>query len=56
MPEKKSNKKYFILLGVLDVLAIICFILVYAVPYVKNFVITTAMTTMSHKWIARTCG
>lgn len=54
MSEKKSNKKYVILLGILDILAIICFILVYAVPYVKNFVITTAMTTMSHKWIART--
>lgn len=53
----KKNKLKLIskILIVIDVLAIICFFLTYGpITYFKNFLITTSMTTKSHKYLART--
>ncbi len=55
VPEKKKIKKTTILLGVLDFLAIVCLFLMYGpISYFRNLWVTTAMTTKSHKYLART--
>jgi len=47
-------KKWVISLVVLDVIIAICFFLTYGpISYFRDFLITTAMTTMSHKYLAR---
>lgn len=54
--EKKKKKIKPLLKGliVIDVLAVICFFLFYGpITYVRDFLITTAMTTRSHKYLAR---
>ena len=55
--EKKSKRKikaFLKFLIVIDVCAIICFFLFYGpFTYIKNFLVTTAMTTKSHKYLAR---
>ena len=55
--EKKSKMKikgFLKFLIVIDVCAIICFFLFYGpFTYIKNFLVTTAMTTKSHKYLAR---
>lgn len=52
---RKSTKKWVITLIILDIFAIICLITFY-VPFfgIRDFLITNAMPTMSHKYIART--
>lgn len=52
---RKSTKKWVISCLVLDILAIICLIVFY-VPFfgIKDFLVTNAMSTMTHKYIART--
>jgi len=52
---KKKTKKWVITFIVLDSLALICLFLFYGpFTFVKDFLVTNAMTTMSHKYIART--
>ena len=52
--KKKKIKPFLKFLIVIDVCAVICFFLFYGpFNYVKNFVITTAMTTKSHRYLAR---
>lgn len=55
MTPKRKPKKLVILCAILDVFAFFCLLLVYG-PFsgLRNFVVTTAMSTMSHKYIART--
>ena len=45
-------KKITILMVILDVIVASCFILVYAVPSFRNKIISTAMVTKTHKYIA----
>ncbi len=53
--EKKKIKKTTILLAVLDFLAIVCLFLMYGpISYFRNLWVTSAMTTKSHKYLART--
>ena len=47
-------KKLTITMAVLDILAIICFILFYAVKDFKYTLIATAMNTKTHQWVAYT--
>jgi len=47
-------KKFTIFIIIIDILVMACFILVYAVPSFKNKIISTAMVTKSHQWIAYT--
>ena len=52
--KKKKIKPILKALIVIDVLAAICFFLFYGpFTYVRDFLITTAMTTKSHKYLAR---
>ena len=55
MKTKRKPKKLFILCVVLDSLAIFCLLLFYG-PFTgfRDFIVTTAMSTMSHKYLART--
>ncbi len=59
MEKKKRKKKKKILtrtiiFGVIDVIAVICFFVMYGpFPYVRNLYVTTAMNTMDHKWLAK---
>ena len=45
-------KKFTIFIGIIDVLVALCFIFVYLVPDVKVKVISTAMITKTHQYIA----
>lgn len=47
-------KKFTIFIAVIDVIVAACFILVYAVPGFKNKIISTAMITKTHQYIAYT--
>ena len=52
--KKKKIKPILKLLIAIDVIAAICFFLFYGpFTYVRDFLITTAMTTKSHKCLAR---
>lgn len=51
----KKKKKTAIVLLILDVCIIICFFLAYGpFSYLRELYITTAVTTMTHKYLART--
>lgn len=51
----RKKKKTAIFLIIIDVCMIICFFLAYGpFSYLRELYITTAMTTMSHKYLART--
>lgn len=51
----RKKKKTAIFLLIIDVCMIICFFLAYGpFSYLRELYITTAMTTMSHKYLART--
>ena len=54
--KKKSNKKskkWVITFAILDVLAIICLFLMYGpISYFRNLWVTSAMSTMTHKYLA----
>lgn len=45
-------KKFTIFIIIVDILVAACFIGVYAVPSFKNKIISTAMITKTHQWIA----
>ncbi len=54
--KKKTKKKVFMgIFGVGDIVAIICLVIFYC-PFIgfKDWLVTTAMATMNHKYIART--
>lgn len=52
--KKKKIKPILKVLIAIDVIAAICFFLFYGpFTYVRDFLITTAMTTKSHKYLAR---
>lgn len=51
----KKKKKTAIVLLIIDVCIVICFFLAYGpFSYLRELYITTAMTTMNHKYLART--
>lgn len=53
--KKKNNKKIIILFAVIDVLAFSCFFTFYGpISSFRTFLVTTAMTTKSHKYLAKT--
>lgn len=53
--KRKKYKKPFISLIVIDVFVLVCFFLTYGpINYFRDFLITTAMTTHTHKYLART--
>jgi len=53
--KKKKKSKLTITLFVLDVMALIVLFLTYGpFAYLRNLLVTTAMTTMSHHYLART--
>ena len=45
-------KKFTIFMIVVDILVASCFVLVYGIPSFKNKIISTAMVTKTHKYIA----
>lgn len=53
--EKKKSKLFIIatIVAILDVLVVICLFFIYGpISYFRNLLVTTAMTTKSHKYIA----
>jgi len=51
--KKEKNSKFSIFLIVVDIFALICFFLAYGpFSYFRDLLVTTAMTTMSHKYFA----
>ena len=55
MKRKRKVHKFSIILLILDILACGCLFLAYGpFTWFKNFLVTTAMTTMSHHYLART--
>lgn len=51
--KKKSNKKWVITFGILDVIAFICLFLMYGpISYFRNLWVTSAMTTATHQYLA----
>ena len=51
--NKKSNKKWVITFGILDVIALICLFLMYGpITYFRNLWVTSAMTTATHQYLA----
>ena len=53
--EKKKANKLFITFIILDILVAGCFFLTYGpINYFRDFVITTAMTSHTHRYLART--
>lgn len=51
--KRKKGKKWVITFAILDVLAITCIFLMYGpISYFRNLWVTSAMTTMSHKYLA----
>lgn len=55
MKKKKGKKVCLVSLILIDFIVAICFFLTYGpVSYFRDFLITTAMTSMTHKYLART--
>ena len=52
--KKEKLLKRTIVFIVLDIIAIICFFIMYGPwNYIRNLYVTTAMNTMEHRWMAR---
>lgn len=52
---RRKTKKWVITFAILDALAVICLFIFYGpFTFVKDFLVTNAMSTMSHKYIAKT--
>ena len=45
-------KKFTIFIIIIDIIVAACFVLVYAIPDFKNKIISTAMITKTHQYIA----
>ena len=53
--KKNKKKKLFIIVIILDIIMAICYFLAYGpIGYFRTLIITSSMTTKSHKYIART--
>lgn len=51
--KKNKTKKWVITFSVLDILAIVCLFLMYGpISYFRNLWVTSAMTTMTHQYLA----
>lgn len=51
--KNKKGKKWIVVFSILDVLAIICLFLMYGpISYFRNLWVTSAMTTMNHRYLA----
>ena len=51
----KNKKIGIISLIIIDVIVALCFFLTYGpIKYFREFLVTTSMTTMTHKYLART--
>ena len=51
--QKKKKSKFSIFLIVVDFIALVCFFLAYGpISYFREYLVTTAMTTMTHKYFA----
>ena len=52
--KKEKLLKRTIVFIILDIIAIICFFIMYGPwNYIRNLYVTTAMNTMEHRWMAR---
>lgn len=50
---KKKSKKWVVTFATLDIIAIVCIFLMYGpISYFRNLWVTSAMTTMTHKYLA----
>ena len=53
--KNKKTSKFSVFLIVIDVIAVVCFFVVYGpFSFFRDWFITTAMTTMTHKYFAYT--
>ena len=53
--KKKLRKIGIISLIIIDLIVALCFFLTYGpYSYFRDFLVTTAMTTMTHKYLANT--
>ena len=53
MKTKQKKSKFSIFLITIDVIALICFFLAYGpISYFRDLLVTTAMTTMNHRYFA----
>ena len=51
--NKKKSKKWVFTFATLDIIAIVCIFLMYGpITYFRNLWVTSAMTTMTHKYLA----
>lgn len=51
--NKKKSKKWVITFATFDIIAIVCIFLMYGpIAYFRNLWVTSAMTTMTHKYLA----
>ena len=51
--KAKKSKKWVIIFSILDFLALVCLFLMYGpISYFRNLWVTSAMTTMNHKYLA----
>ena len=51
--DKQKKSKFSIFLIIVDIFALICFFLAYGpISYFRNFYVTSAMTSMTHKYFA----
>lgn len=51
--KEKNSKGWIITFSILDVIAIVCLFLMYGpISYFRNLWVTSAMTTMSHRYLA----
>ena len=53
MKKKQKKSKFSIVLIVIDIFVLVCFFVAYG-PFLffRDFLVTTAMTTMTHKYFA----
>lgn len=53
MKEKQKKSKFSIFLIIIDFIALVCFFLAYGpISYFRDTLVTTAMTTMTHRYFA----
>lgn len=51
--KSSKNSKFSIALIIVDVIVLICFFLAYGpFSFFRDYLVTTAMTTMNHKYFA----
>ena len=53
MKKKQKKSKFSIVLIVIDIFVLVCFFVAYGpFSFFRDFLVTTAMSTMTHKYFA----